>query len=88
MKLPVFTAFGAAIAYVTSHFLTLLRIVWLPALLLTGVTFYLMPAASPHHPNVCAWKTLATARTGGKASGVETGLWIFSRLGPRRAFAL
>ena len=45
MKLPVFTAFGAAIAYVTSHFLTLLRIVWLPALLLTGVTFYLMPAA-------------------------------------------
>lgn len=43
MKLPVFTAFGASVSYIAANFLTLLRIAWLPALLMMAVTVLLTP---------------------------------------------
>ena len=44
MKLPVFTAFGASISYIAAHFLTLVRIAWLPALLMMAAMVYFMPS--------------------------------------------
>lgn len=44
MKLPVFAAFGASISYIAAHFLTLVRIAWLPALLMMAVTVYVTPS--------------------------------------------
>ncbi|WP_425409576.1 hypothetical protein [Hyphococcus sp.] len=52
MKMPVFTAFSASISYVAAHFLTLLRITWLPALLLMAVMTYVMPALSQAQLNM------------------------------------
>lgn len=43
MKLPVFAAFGASISYIAAHFLTLVRITWLPALLMMAAMAYFMP---------------------------------------------
>lgn len=43
MKLPVFKALGASLSYIGAHFFTLIKIMWLPALLLTGVMAYVMP---------------------------------------------
>lgn len=43
MKLPVFSAFGASISYIAAHFLTLVRITWLPALLMMAATVYFVP---------------------------------------------
>ncbi|MGE0408298.1 MAG: hypothetical protein AB7P23_03440 [Amphiplicatus sp.] len=43
MRFPVFKAFAAATAYVATHVLVLLKILWLPALLLTGALIYAMP---------------------------------------------
>lgn len=42
-KLPVFKALGASLSYIGAHFFTLIKIMWLPALLLTGVMAYVMP---------------------------------------------
>ena len=44
MKLPVFKAFFATFSYVVVHFLTLLKILWLPMLGVMAVTAYLTPA--------------------------------------------
>lgn len=44
MKLTVFAAFGASISYIAAHFIVLVRIVWLPALLMMAATAYLTPA--------------------------------------------
>lgn len=43
MKLPVFKAFGATIAYLVRHAPTLLAAMWVPALLLIAGTAYAMP---------------------------------------------
>ncbi|WDI30351.1 hypothetical protein PUV54_10310 [Hyphococcus flavus] len=43
MRFPVFKALGASFAYLGAHFLTFLKLVWLPAALLTGVMAYAMP---------------------------------------------
>ncbi|MEQ8935936.1 MAG: hypothetical protein RIE56_09125 [Amphiplicatus sp.] len=43
-KLPVFTAFFAALAYLAAHALTLLKIMWLPALALIAALAALMPS--------------------------------------------
>lgn len=43
MKLPVFKAFGATIAYLFKHAPTLFAAMWLPALLLIAGTAYAMP---------------------------------------------
>ncbi len=44
MKLPVFTALGALLSYIAVHFFTLIKIIWLPTLLLTAVMAYVMPS--------------------------------------------
>lgn len=44
MKFPVFKAFFAGMAYLISHLLTLLKILWLPALLMIAAMVYLMPS--------------------------------------------
>lgn len=44
MGFPVFRAFGAGIAYLFTHFLTIIRILWLPALLVMAVQIYVTPA--------------------------------------------
>jgi len=54
MKFPVFTAFGASISYVAAHFLTLIRIAWLPGLLMMGTMAYLMPSIMEAQLNVVA----------------------------------
>ncbi len=54
MKLPVFTAFGASISYIAAHFLTLLRITWLPALLMMAVMAYVMPTMLEAQLNLAA----------------------------------
>ena len=43
-KLPVFTAFFAALAFLATHALTLLKIMWLPALALLGAFVAVMPS--------------------------------------------
>lgn len=43
MKLPVFKAFFASLSFFAVHFLTLLRILWLPALAMMAVTVFVMP---------------------------------------------
>lgn len=43
MKLPVFKALGASLSYIGAHFFTLIKILWLPSLLLTGAMAYVMP---------------------------------------------
>ncbi len=54
MKLPVFSAFGASISYTIAHFPTLLRITWLPALLLMAAYAYFMPAMMEMQMNMAA----------------------------------
>lgn len=44
MKLPIFKAFFAGWAYLASHALTILKILWLPALLLMAAYVYFMPS--------------------------------------------
>ncbi len=44
MKFPVFTAFSAGLAYIVTHFFTIIKILWLPTLLLIAVQVYLMPS--------------------------------------------
>lgn len=61
MKLPVFSAFGASISYIAAHFLTLVRITWLPALLMMAATVYFVP------PMIEAQMNLALAGAGGGA---------------------
>lgn len=43
MKLPVLKAFAAALAYFFTHILTIVRILWLPLLLMIAATVYVMP---------------------------------------------
>ena len=43
MRFPVFKAFAAGLAYIFTQFLTLLRILWLPALLMMAINFALLP---------------------------------------------
>lgn len=42
MKLPVFKAFGATVGLVTGRFATLVEIAWLPMLVMSGVTAWLL----------------------------------------------
>lgn len=44
MKFPVFRAFAASLAYLVTHFLTILKILWLPVLGLMAAQFYATPA--------------------------------------------
>lgn len=44
MKLPPVKAFGAALAYMTTHPGELLKALWLPTLLMTGVGVYALPS--------------------------------------------
>ncbi len=43
MKLPVLKAFGAGLAYLTTHFVEVVKALWLPTLLLMAVFVYVMP---------------------------------------------
>ncbi len=44
MNFPVFKAFSAGLAYIVAHFFTIIKILWLPTLLLIAVQLYLMPS--------------------------------------------
>ncbi len=44
MNFPVFKAFSAGLAYIVAHFFTIIKILWLPILLLMAVQTYLMPS--------------------------------------------
>lgn len=44
MRFPVFKAFGASIAYIFAHFLTIIKILWLPMLALIAVQIFVMPS--------------------------------------------
>jgi hypothetical protein len=44
MNFPVFKAFSAGLAYIVAHFFTIVKILWLPTLLLMAVQVYLMPS--------------------------------------------
>ncbi len=54
MKFPVFTAFFAALAYLAAHALTLLKIMWLPALALVAALAAIMPSALDAQLNAAA----------------------------------
>ena len=43
MSFPVFKALSASVAYVATHFFTLIKILWLPTLLLVAAMAYVMP---------------------------------------------